>query len=188
MVYMADLWLPILLSAIFVFIVSSVIHMVLPFHKADCKKLPGEERVLEEMRAQGVKSGDYMLPCPESMKDMGSPEMIEKYKQGPVGFLTVMPPGVPAIGKSLVQWFLLALLISVFVAYAARLGLKLGAETMVVFRMTLTVAILGHTVSYICDSIWKGRSWKITLKFVCDGVVYGVVTAATFALLWPDAV
>jgi len=33
MVSLAALWLPILLAAVFVFIASSIIHMVLPYHK-----------------------------------------------------------------------------------------------------------------------------------------------------------
>jgi len=35
MVPLLDLWLPVLLSAVFVFVVSSVIHMALPLHKGD---------------------------------------------------------------------------------------------------------------------------------------------------------
>ena len=50
MAFLADLWLPILLSAVFVFVASSVLHMVLPIHKGDYKKPPGEDAVLESMR------------------------------------------------------------------------------------------------------------------------------------------
>ena len=187
MVSLAELWLPVLLSAVFVFIVSSILHMVIPIHKGDFKKLPGEEKVLEEMRSQGVQPGSYMFPCAGSMKDMGSPEMIEKCKRGPVGFMTVVPSGPPGMGKSLVQWFVYTILVSVFVAYAARLGLDYGASFMIVFRLTSTAAILGYALGVLNDSIWKGQSWGITLKFVFDGVIYALVTAGTFGWLWPDA-
>ena len=188
MISLIDLWLPILLSAVFVFIASSIIHMALQIHKGDFKKLPGEERVLSEMRTQGVRPGAYMFPCPDSMKEMSSPEMIEKYKQGPVGFLTVVPSGTPGMGKNLIQWFLYSVFIGVLVAYAATLELTRGVEYMAVFRLTGIVAIVGYAVAPITDSIWKGYRWGTTLKFVFDGVVYGLVTAGTFGWLWPDTV
>ena len=188
MEFLTSLWLPILLSAVFVFIASSIIHMVILIHRRDFKKLPGEGDVLEAMRTQGVGVGEYVFPCPDTMKDMGTPEMIEKYKQGPVGFLTVVRSGAPAMGKNLIQWFLYSVLMGVFVAYVAMLGLSRGSEFMAVFRMTGTVAILGYAISEIPNSIWKGRSWVVTLKFIFDGVVYGTVTGCTFGWLWPDAV
>lgn len=188
MIPLTDLWLPILLSAVFVFIVSSIIHMATPMHKGDFKKLPGEEKVLEAMRAQAVRPGTYMFPCAESMKDCGSPEMIEKFKRGPVGFVTVTPTGAPGMGKNLVQWFLYSILIGVFVAYVTALGLDRGAVYMSVFRLAGTVAILGYAMGALPDSIWKGQKWSITLKFVFDGVVYGLVTGGTFGWLWPAGV
>ncbi len=188
MMSLTDLWLPILVAGVFVFIVSSILHMVIPIHKSDYKKMSGEEKVLAEMRTQGVQPGGYSFPCAGTMKNMGSPEMVEKFNQGPVGFLTVVPSGVPAMGKSLTQWFMFSILVGVFIAYAAALGLDPGAAYMAVFRLTGTVAILGYAMGALPDSIWKGRGWGITLKFVFDGVVYGLVTAGTFGWLWPDAV
>lgn len=188
MVSLADLWLPILLSAVFVFVVSSVIHMVLPVHKADYKKLAGEAEVLAAIRAQGIAPGQYMFPCPASMKDMGTPEMQAKFVQGPVGFVTIRPSGVPSIGKSLGQWFVYSIVIGVFVAYVATLALPPSSESMQVFRFTGAVAVLGYALGYVPDSIWKGLSWSITVKFVLDGVAYGLATATAFAWLWPGAV
>lgn len=188
MVSLTALWLPILLSAVFVFIVSSIIHMALPIHKGDFKKLPGEEKILAEMRAKAVRPGTYMFPCADSMKNCGSPEMVEKYKLGPVGFMTVIPSGAPGMGKNLVQWFVYSIVIGVFVAYLAKLGLKPGDVYMPVFRLTGTAAILGYAIGALPDSIWKGQKWSITLKFVFDGVVYGLVTGGTFGWLWPSGV
>ena len=104
MVAVLDLWLPILLSAVFVFIASSVIHMVVQYHNGDYKKFPNEESTLDALREQSVPPGDYAFPCAASMKDMGTPEMVEKFEKGPVGFVTVLPTGVPNIGKSLGPW------------------------------------------------------------------------------------
>ena len=187
MVDLLDLWLPILLSAVFVFIVSSVIHMALPIHKGDYKKLPGEADILAAMRGQNVPPGSYMFPCASSMKEMSTPEMVEKQNQGPVGHMTVIPNGPYAMGKALGQWFLFCILISLFVGYIGTFSLDRGVDYMEVFRLTGTVAILGHAFSHVLNSIWKGSSWGITAKFVMDGVVYGLFTAGTFAWLWPAA-
>ena len=184
---LAELWLSILLSAVFVFIVSSILHMVIPIHKGDFAKLPGEEKLLEAMRSENLQPGSYMFPCGESMKDMGTPEMIEKCNKGPVGIMTVTVNGPQAMGKYLVMWFMYSILIGIFVAYIAGLGLEHGASFMTVFRMTAAAAILGYAASAVVDSIWKYQRWGITLKFVFDGLLYGLTTAATFAWLWPDA-
>lgn len=185
MISMTELWLPILLSAVFVFIVSSIIHMAIPIHKGDFKKLPGEEKILAEMRAQCLQPGSYMFPCAENMKDMCTSPMIEKCKIGPVGFMTVIPSGAPGMGKNLVQWFLFTVVVSVLVAHLAGGYLSPGTAFKPVFHLTALAAALSYAVGGLPDSIWKGQKWSITLKFVFDGVVYGVVTGATFGWLWP---
>lgn len=187
MISVTALWLPIVLSAVFVFVASSVIHMVLQIHNNDSKKLPGEDKIMETMRGEGVQPGMYMLPRPDCVKDMGTPEMIEKFNKGPVAWLTVLPDGPMAMGKSLLHWFLYTILIGFVVAYAATLALAGGAEYKVVFRLTGTVAMLAYAFSALPESIWRGQSWGVTLKFVFDGVVYSLVTAGTFGWLWPEA-
>ena len=161
--------------------------MVVSIHKGDFQKVPGEESVRQELRNQNIRPGSYAIPCPESMKEMGSPEMLEKYNQGPVGYLVINPNGPPAMGKILFQWFLFSVLISYIVAYVAALGLSRGDDFMTVFRFTTTTAILGHAMNSIPDSIWVGQRWGITLKFIFDGVLYGLVTGVAFGWLWPAA-
>jgi hypothetical protein len=185
MVSMTELWLPILLSAVFVFIASSIIHMCTPMHKGDFRKMPGEDSILTQMRAQGLQPGSYMFPCAASMKDCGSPEMIEKFKLGPVGMVTVMPSGAPGMGKNLVQWFLFSLLVSALVAHLAGQVFVPGTGGKLVFHLTALAAVLGYATRPLPDSIWKGQPWSITIKFVIDGVIYAVVTGLTFVWLWP---
>src|SRR5579863_8933433 len=44
------LWLPILLSSVFVFLASSIIHIALPrWHKGDYLKVPNEDEVMDAM-------------------------------------------------------------------------------------------------------------------------------------------
>ena len=47
MVSVTALWLPILLSAVIVFVASSIIHMVLPFHRKDYRPVPSEDGVMD---------------------------------------------------------------------------------------------------------------------------------------------
>ncbi len=62
MEFLASLWLPIVLSAIFVFIASSIMHMLLPYHRGDYRKLPDEEKVMAALRGVGLTRGLYIFP------------------------------------------------------------------------------------------------------------------------------
>jgi len=105
MVSLTALWLPIVLSAIFVFVASSIMHMALNYHRSDIIKMANEDDVMEAMRKAGVTPGDYYLPYGSGPKEMNTPEMKAKFEQGPVGFVTILPSGMPAMGKALVTWF-----------------------------------------------------------------------------------
>ncbi len=181
------LWIPILLSAACVFVASSVVHMVLPIHAGDYRKLPSEDLVRDALRSAQVPPGQYMYPGCDSMKDYGSEELQRKFAEGPVGVLIVRPNGMPDMGKSLLQWFLLCLAISAVVAHLAGFALPRGEATDRVFYVTSLLALLGYAFGCMQDSIWKGVSWKVTTKFVFDGLLYAGVTGATFAWLWPAA-
>ena len=185
MSFVADLWLPILLSGVLVFLASSVIHMVLPLHKEDMGKLPGEGAIMDAIRAQKVPPGPYVFPYASSMKEMGSPEMIARFEQGPVGLLTIKPAGPPAMGPALALWFLYALVIAFFAGYIGWVALEPGAPYLRVFRVVGTAAILGFGFGEFSNSIWRGQPWSVTFKYLVDGCVYGLLTAGAFAWLWP---
>lgn len=182
MTTLAALWLPILLSAVFVFLASSVIHMALPIHKADYRRLPDEDRILDALRGT-VPAGQYRFPWAGSMKECGSPEMQAKFARGPVGTMVVM--GGMQLGKSLGQWFAYCLVVGVFVAYLTGLAKAPGSDG--VFRFASATAFLAYALCNVDNSIWRGMSWSTTAKFVFDGTVYALVTGATFAWLWPAA-
>jgi hypothetical protein len=184
-VSLMDLWLPIVLSAVAVFVVSSLMHMVLPHHHGDYAKLPEEEQALESLRRLNLSPGDYSFPRPSSMKELGSAEMAAKFERGPVGMLTVLPSGRPAMGKSLGLWFVYCLVVGVVVAYLTGRTTAAGAGFLGVFRVASTAAFLAYSAALPIDSIWMGRSWSTTLKHVFDGLVYALVTGALFGWLWP---
>src|SRR2546422_6800722 len=80
MVGLSALWLPILLSSVLVFVLSSVIHTLLPWHKSDYPKLPNEDRVMDALRPLAIRPGDYMMPRPSSRQEMRSPQFVEKFR------------------------------------------------------------------------------------------------------------
>jgi len=187
MILLTALWLPILLSAVIVFFASFIMHMVLTYHRSDYRELPDEERVTDAMRSAGVTPGPaYFFPY-FSFKEMKSAPAIEKMKRGPVGFMTVLPSGPPAMGKNLVQWFSYCVVISIFAAYLSGRLLAPGTAFLQVFRVVGTVAFLGYGAAHAQESIWSGRSWVVTLKHLFDGLIYATLTAATFAWLWPKS-
>jgi hypothetical protein len=184
MVALTALWLPILLSAIIVFIASSIVHMVLPYHRSDYRQLPEEDKMLATLRPAGLTRGLYVFPyC--THKDMNTPAMQEKYKQGPVGMMTIYPTGPVAMPKFLIQWFVYCLLIGLFVAYLAAHTVAPGAPFRHVLRVVGTAAFLGYGLGTFTNAIWKGQTWSMTLKEVFDGFLFAVLTAGTFAWLWP---
>jgi hypothetical protein len=179
------LWLPVVLCSVFVFFVSALIHMALPWHRDDYKKLPSQDPVMDALRPFSIPPGDYMVPRAEQMKDMRTPEFKEKMAKGPVIVMTVFPSGTWGIGKNLVLWFLYVLVISAFAAYLAFHTLPAGASVHHIIRVTGLTAFLGYAPALWQMSIWYRRSWVTTLKATIDGAVFAAVTAATFAWLWP---
>ncbi len=184
MVPLAALWLPILLSAVIVFIASSIMHMVLPYHRSDYRPLPDEDKVLAALRAAGLQRGLYHFPhC--THKDMKSAAVQEKFKQGPVGFLTIFPSGPPALPKFLGLWFAYCLIIGVFVACLAGYTVVPGAPYPGVFRVVAAAAFLAYGLGNLSNGIWKGQPWSMVIKETFDGLIYALLTAGTFGWLWP---
>jgi len=182
-----SLWLPGIAAAVAVWIASSIVHMVLRYHRADYRQLSDEESVAGAVRKVGPGPGLYVMPyCPD-MAQMKDPAFRKKYEEGPVALLTVMRNGPPALGKSLAQWFLLCLLVSFVTAYVARHTLAFASHGLAVMRVTGTVAFIAYGFGYFQDSIWKGIPWSNSLRGLVDAAIYGVVTGLVFRLLWPGA-
>jgi hypothetical protein len=185
MVGLHQLWLPILLSAVFVFIASSIIHMFSPWHKSDYPAVPNQDRVMDALRAFAIPAGDYMLPRPASTAEMKSPEFAEKMKRGPVVIMTIMPNASTAMGKQLSSWFVYCVVVSLFAAYIASRALTPAAEYLQVFRFVGATAFIGYSLALWQLSIWYRRAWSTTIKATIDGLIYACLTAGTFGWLWP---
>lgn len=185
MVPISSLWLPIVLSAVIVFVASSLIHMVLGYHANDMRQVPNEAGVQDALRPFNLAPGDYGLPKPASMSGMRDPGFIERMQKGPVAFITVAPSGPPAMGARLAQWFIYSIVVSACAAYLAGRALGPGAPYPHVFRFAGTAAFLAYSMSLPQNSIWWRRNWSMTLKSMFDGLIYGALVGGTFGWLWP---
>lgn len=185
MVGISGLWMPILLSAVLVFLASSVLHMAIPWHRSDYPRMAREDEFRASVGPLDIPPGDYMVPCAGGMAEARSPDFTAKLEQGPNVLITVLPRGGFNMGKNLLQWFIYLLVISLFCAYVAGRALPSGADYLQVFRFAGVTAFLGYSAALWQNSIWWSRSWVTTAKSTIDGLIYGLLTAGAFGWLWP---
>ncbi len=179
------LWLPVLVSAAVVWIASAIVWMALPHHKSDFSKLPEEDGISAALDKAAAKPGQYLLPFMGDMSKMKDPAFVKRLEAGPVAMINMRPPGVPSMAKNLILYFGYCVLVSFFAADIARHTLSYDTTKDVVFRLTGSVAIGFYTLATIPESIWMWRPWNVTLKNIADSIVYGLLTGAVFAMLWP---
>jgi hypothetical protein len=183
MVSLVDLWLPIVLSAVLVFVASSIIHMALRWHSKDFKKFAAEDGVMDALRPFNLAPGDYAAPLPDNMAHMGSPEFKAKQARGPSFALTILDNA--SISRNLVKWFVYCVVVGLFTAYVASITLPDEAPYMTVFRVTSTVAFAGYALALWQSWIWFSRSLGSILRSTIDGLLYGLLTGGAFGWLWP---
>lgn len=185
MVSLLSLWLPILLAAVFVFVASSLIHMVFKWHNSDYRQLPNEDAVREAIRRGDPAPGQYVLPYFGDMKAMQSPEAQQKFTEGPVAMVYLKAAGMPKMGPALLGWFFFSIVVSFAVAYLTSRTVAPGAPCLQVFRVAGTAAFLAYAGNAAQSAIWMGKPWRSAAKEMLDGLIYGLVTAIAFAWLWP---
>ena len=185
MVPLVSLWMPIVLSAVIVFVLSSIIHMLMPYHRSDYRKLPSEDQVMEAMRRFDIPPGDYMLPSPGSRNAMKDPVFREKLTKGPVVFMTVLPPGPPTMGPQLIQWFIYCVVVSILAAYITASAVGPGVESLRVFCFACTSAFLAYALAHWQNTIWYKHNLGTTIRNTIDGLIYGLLSGTAFAWLWP---
>jgi len=179
-----SLWLPILVSAVVVFIASSIIHMMFTYHKNDLQKLPNEDDVLDALRPFNVPEGEYSMPYCGTAKGMKDPTTVEKFDKGPVAVLAVWGNGMPKMGKNLIQWFIYIIVVSIFAAYIASHALNADAVYLEVFRFVGCTAFIGYAVGNWQSYIWWRKSLRYALFSSLDGLIYACLTAGVFGWLW----
>jgi len=182
------LWLPILLSAVFVFVGSSVVWMFFKWHDGDWKQGGLEGDLQEALRKAGVTTGQYLFPYMDMKatdKAAAKKTWTERYARGPVGVIHAGTPGTMSMGKMLGQVFVLYLVVSFFSAYVAAHALAQGAPYLKVFQVVGATSFVAYGMGSFMDSIWFCKSWRATWLNVLDSLIYCGLTAGTFGWLWP---
>ena len=187
MTELSALWLPILLSAVFVHIASAIIHMGPFWHKNDYPGVPDEDKARAALGPLAIPPGEYMLPRCKTHAEMKTPEYQKKVSEGPVMMLTVRPNGMPSMGPMMLQWFIYLLVVATLAGYIASVALAPGATYMHVDRFVATAAFMALGLGMCIDSIWYFRKWSTTFKQVIDAVIYAFIMGGTFGWLWPKA-
>lgn len=185
MVSLSALWLPILVSAVLVFVASSILHMAFKYHNSDYRKFPNEDEVRAVIQKGNPSPGQYLLLYALGPSVMKDPAMLEKFKQGPVGLAFLRKPGMPSMGPLLGQWFVYILVVSFFCAYIAAHTVAAGTPYLAVFRVVGAVGFLAYGAARVQSAIWQGEPWSVTVKDLIDALIYGCVTAGAFGWLWP---
>src|SRR5262245_12267934 len=185
MVGLSAVWMPILVSAVFVFITTMIVHMIPGWHQGDMAAVPGEDKVMETLRGLNLQPGEYRFPYGNTTKEMEAPAFVEKMKAGPVGTMTIRPSGELPFGKIMGLWFLYVLVIAVFAGYLTSRTRAPDAAFLEVFRVSGTVAFCCYAVAHWQNWIWWGKSTRMTVTYSVDGLLYALVTGATFGWLWP---
>lgn len=185
MVTIVSLWLPVVLASVIVFIASAVIWTVMPHHKSDFKPLPDETAARSALTPQAIPPGQYNIPNIASHDALKDPEVVKLFTDGPVGFLTILPRGVPNMGRAMGQSLVFYFVVSSTTAYLASISLSAGAQYWEVFRFVGTFAWATYALGILPDAIWFGRPWSAIGKQLLDALVYASLTAGAFAGFWP---
>ena len=187
MVSLTSLWIPILVSAVVVFFASFVLHMVIPFHKNDLRKIPREDEFLAAIRQFDLPAGDYAAPHADSPAAMKDPEFIARREKGPTVIMTFAPGAPPPMSSTLVKWFIYCIVVTLFAAYIASRAVGPNAEYMEVFRFVGTTAFMGYALALAQNSIWYMKDKGATFRSMIDGLAYALLTAGVFGWMWPGS-
>jgi hypothetical protein len=183
MVFLAQLWLPVVVSAVLVFLASAAFHMLVPFRQREWQRPPDEGALQAALRQ--ARPGLYAFPLPANPRERGRPEALARWAEGPSGWLAVVPPGPIDMGRNLGLSLLLNLAVSAVVAYVAFHALGGGARYGAVFRLVGTVGFLAYAVGAPYESIWFWRPWRSSAMTLVEALGYGLLMAGTFGWLWP---
>lgn len=186
MISLVTLWLPILLAAVVAFIASSIVHVLLPWHKHDFRAMPREDEFRAAVGPLAIPPGDYMVPRSQSMEEMKSDSFRAKMREGPNVIITVLPKGEMGMGRSLALWFVFLIVIAWFGAYVASRTLAPGAEYLDVMQIVGATTFIGMAGALWHMAIWYHRSWRLTITSTIDSLLYSLLMGGMFGWLWPQ--
>ena len=185
MEFLTQLWLPIVVSGVVVFLLSALAWTAMPHHKKDWTGLPNEDVVQQAMRQNPPAPGQYSLPWARDPGMLKDPAMKERMDKGPRAYITIVPNGMPPRGPMMVRSLIYNIVVSLLVAYVTWHALGAGADYLAVFRIAGATAFMSYVLASVPDSIWFGRPWRNFGMQLADGLVFGLFTAGVFGWLWP---
>ncbi|MFI5206706.1 MAG: hypothetical protein ACHQU8_04415 [Gemmatimonadales bacterium] len=188
MEFVGQLWLPIVVAAVIVFITSAVIWMAMPWHKTEFEPLPDEDGLMAVLRKGNVGAGMYLFPfmSGEMRKDKAKMEAhMKKWAEGPAGTVNVVPRGPMSMGKMMAQSIVFYLIVNIFLAYIGAHTVVGHATYLQVFRVIGTVAFMTYFFGTVPWCIWFGHPWKTQWLQIIDALLMACMTAGTFGWLWP---
>jgi hypothetical protein len=100
--------------------------------------------------------------------------------------ITIMPNGMPPMGKLLTQQILFFIFGSFLIGYLASISIPGNPDFMMVFRQVFIASFLTYGWAQIPYSIWMGQPWSNCIRYLIDALIYAAATAATFSYLWPS--
>ena len=187
MVSVEQLWLPIVASAVAVFVASSIIHMLLKYHNSEYRKLPNEDEVRAALRSSASSPGQYVIPHVADHALLKNPEVAQKFVEGPIAMIAMRKPGPIQMGPFLAQWFVMNVVVAIFAGYLASKMVPAGASFLAICRPVSLVTFLAYAGGSATAAIWMGKPWSAAIKEIFDAFIFGLVTALVFAFLWPHA-
>lgn len=180
------LWLPILLSAAAVWLISLVFGMALPHHKQDWIGLSDEDGFMDFIRRNGIKPGNYLFPDFRTREALKSAKVEKALNEGPVGHLSVWRTPV-TMGDKMVGAFIVHLVVATLIAYLTRIALPGAAPFAKVFQIAGTAGILAYSFSFIPNALWFGAYKRTIVASIIDGIICGLVIGVIFAWRWQHA-
>lgn len=189
--FLTHLWLPILVSGVGVWFASALAWMAIGHHTKDRDPIPQEQEFMDAVTRLNIRPGNYGFPdfCqhhklpPEERKKA----MKELYNRHPQGLLRVWAP--TNMGLNMFLTFLFYLVTSTVIAYLAWSALphSSGGGTLFwkVFQVVGTAGILAYCFASFPNDLWFQKKRRAMAMEWIDGIVFGLITAAIFAWLWP---
>jgi hypothetical protein len=176
-----DLWLPIGAATLACFFMSFAIWTLFKWHNSDYQATEREEEVRAALA--GTKPGYYLVPYCVDYADMAKEDVQQKFKDGPVAYVTIATNGMPSMAPKMVGMLLYFLVVSIICAYMVTRTLAPAADYLAVFRIAGTVAFIANGLAVIPESIWFSRPWSMTVKNLVDALIYAFITAGIFGWL-----
>ncbi len=184
-----DLWLPILLSGVAVWVASALAWMAIGHHRKDRDPIPGgkEREFMDTIKRLNIPPGNYGFPDFCQHHDLPPKERKEAmkalYNTRPMGMLRVW--GEVNMGVNMFLTFLFYLITSMVIAFLAAGALPHGASFATVFHLCSLAGILAYCFATFPGDLWYQLKHRAMLMCWIDGIIFGLITGLIFAWLWP---